>query len=579
MGWTSRLVGGRYRVGRLLGQGGMSTVHEAYDEHLRRNVALKVLRAQFTADPEFLVRFDHEARAAASLSHPNIVAIHDSGRDEELRFIVMDLVDGPSLAEVLADQGRLAPERAVAIAAQVAEGLSAAHRRGIVHRDVKPGNILIDRRGRAMVGDFGIARAFGSTALTSTGTILGSLPYLSPEQATGGEATAASDIYALGTVLFEMLTGRRPFEASTASALAIRRVHEDPPEPSAVEPSLPPGLDAIVLRALARDPDARYPSARMLAQALDAWQRRWRHVREATAPRRFEPVPPPDPADDVPTVASPDGEATTRAMSASQVAGIGGMGGMGEMAHSPAGGDVAPRAADRLGRRRLRRGVALPVAWLALAVSAILVLSSVAVLATTKAAPTVTPDANVAVGVRAATPSPAPSVAVVAPSVASTPAATATPPPTPAPTVRRTARPPTPAPATPTPAPATPSTTPARPRSTPAPPVEASPAGRVIAFYAAVARHEFGRAASYWSAAMRRRYPPGAYIDGRFSRTIRFDIRRASTTSQSGNRANVSVDIVELRTSAPTREHWVGSWHLVRVDGTWLLDDPDLTPG
>src|SRR4051794_2497954 len=280
---TGRLLAGRYRLGAVLGEGGMSIVYEARDEHLRRTVALKILRPHYTADPDFLARFDREARAAASLSHPNIVAIHDSGADGDLHFIVMELVDGPSLADVLLERRSVAADRAVAIAAQVAEGLAAAHRRGLVHRDVKPGNILLDRRGRALIGDFGIAQAFGSTSLTTTGTILGSLPYLSPEQAAGEEATPLSDIYSLGIVLFEMLTGRRPFEGSSPAAVAVRRLHEDPPEPSMLEPGLPPGIDPIVLRALARAPSDRYPSARNFAQSLDAWRRRWIHVRDVVA--------------------------------------------------------------------------------------------------------------------------------------------------------------------------------------------------------------------------------------------------------------------------------------------------------
>ncbi len=264
-------LGGRYRLLELLGQGGMATIYRARDAQLERDVAVKLLRPEFGQDPDFLARFRDEARAAASLSHPNIVPVFDFGEDPSGPYIVMELVEGQDLAAVLRENGFLAPRQAAHIAADVARALQVAHYRGIVHRDVKPSNILVGRDGRVHVADFGIARAMTEAQVTLPGTTMGSVHYFSPEQARGETATAASDIYSLGIVLFEMLTGQRPFSGDGAAAVAMARLTTTPPRPSALRPSVPPELDQIVTRAMAFEPADRYATAAAMASALEGF--------------------------------------------------------------------------------------------------------------------------------------------------------------------------------------------------------------------------------------------------------------------------------------------------------------------
>ena len=270
-----RLISGRYRLIAPLGEGGMATIWRAIDEQLDREVAVKILRPQFSSDPGFAARFKQEARSAGGLSHPNIVSVYDYGTDgaDGEQYIVMELVDGRDLSTILRDRGSLSVDDSVRIAIGVASALEVAHRKGIVHRDVKPGNILITDGGDVKVTDFGIARAVAEASMTVTGTTLGSVHYFSPEQARGDEVTGASDVYSLGIVLFEMLTGRRPFEADTAAAVALKRLNEDAPTPTAIGKPQPAGLEAIVMRALAREPADRFPDAGAMAEALRAWRR------------------------------------------------------------------------------------------------------------------------------------------------------------------------------------------------------------------------------------------------------------------------------------------------------------------
>ncbi|HEV2006766.1 MAG TPA: Stk1 family PASTA domain-containing Ser/Thr kinase, partial [Candidatus Limnocylindrales bacterium] len=263
------VLGARYRLVELLGQGGMATVYRARDSQLERDVAIKVLRSEYGTDPDFLARFRHEAQAAASLRHPGIVAVYDYGTDAIGPYIVMELVDGEDLASLLRRRGPLPPTRAAALLAQTARALDAAHQRGLVHRDVKPGNILVTADDRVQVADFGIALALAESAMTVPGTTLGSVHYFSPEQARGEPATPASDIYGLGIVLYELLTGKRPWTGDSAAAVATARLGGAVPSPAAIRPDVPPELDAIDRRALMPDPGDRFSSAKSMAEALE----------------------------------------------------------------------------------------------------------------------------------------------------------------------------------------------------------------------------------------------------------------------------------------------------------------------
>ena len=256
----SRVLAGRYVLREVLGTGGMATVWRARDEVLSRDVAVKVLNQQFAADPGFAARFEREARHAAGLSHPRLVTVFDCGVDGSTPFIVMELVAGRTLRQVLDRAGPLRPGEAVRIAAAVCEALEVAHNAGLVHRDIKPANIMLAGN-EVKVLDFGIARTVGGTGGTGTAVLLGTAAYLSPEQAAGRPAGPQADLYALGCVLFEMLTGAPPFSAESPVGLAYRHVHDDPGPPSALRPDLPARLDHITGRLLAKHPADRPASA------------------------------------------------------------------------------------------------------------------------------------------------------------------------------------------------------------------------------------------------------------------------------------------------------------------------------
>jgi serine/threonine-protein kinase len=261
------LLGGRYRLDQVLGQGGMATIFRATDDKLGREVAVKVLRPEFGADAQFVERFEHEAQAAASLSHPNIVQVYDYGTAPAGPYIVMEQVSGGDLSSALGKRGNLPPTAVANTGQQVADALDAAHASGLVHRDIKPSNILLSPDGRVQVADFGIAQAAAGSPVTATGITLGSVLYFSPEQARGDTATAASDIYSLGLVMYEMLTGQRAFSGDSPAAVAVARLSGAVPSPMAVRAEVPPALDAIVRWCLAVDPGAR-PSASELSTAL-----------------------------------------------------------------------------------------------------------------------------------------------------------------------------------------------------------------------------------------------------------------------------------------------------------------------
>jgi eukaryotic-like serine/threonine-protein kinase len=260
-------IGGRYRLISRLGSGGMADVWLAQDEELDRRVALKFLLERFAQDVQFVERFRREAQAAAGLQHPNVVGVYDRGEADGRHWIAMEYVEGASLADLIS-RG-LSVGEAVEIVRQILAGVRFAHARGIVHRDLKPQNVLVDSEGRARVTDFGIARA-GVSEITATGSVLGTAQYLSPEQAQGLEVTAASDLYSVGVILYEALTGRVPFEADSAVAVALKQVSEQPRPPSQVNARVPPALDGVVLNALAKDPHNRYASADEFLRALDA---------------------------------------------------------------------------------------------------------------------------------------------------------------------------------------------------------------------------------------------------------------------------------------------------------------------
>jgi serine/threonine protein kinase len=263
------LLNDRYRLVALIGEGGMAAVYRAVDTRLGRDVAVKVLHPEYARDQPFLQRFQQEAEFAASLgAHPNIVAIYDIGQDDALHYIVMELVEGRDLKDVIRQRAPLDVPEAFGIARQVASALAFAHQRGLVHRDVKPQNIMVTDAGNAKVTDFGIARSLSASQLTRTGMVIGTAHYFAPEQAQGKPAAPSSDIYSLGVVLYEMLTGHLPFEADTPIGVAMQHLHSDPPPPWDYNPALSTRAGAVALRALEKDPERRYRDATEFASAL-----------------------------------------------------------------------------------------------------------------------------------------------------------------------------------------------------------------------------------------------------------------------------------------------------------------------
>ncbi|MBX6750399.1 MAG: Stk1 family PASTA domain-containing Ser/Thr kinase [Micromonosporaceae bacterium] len=264
----ARLLGGRYQVGELLGYGGMAEVHRGRDLRLGRDVAIKMLRTDLARDDTFQLRFRREAQNAASLNHPAIVAVYDTGEErgssgESLPYIVMEYVNGRTLKEVLAVEGRLMPRRALEIVAEICSALEFSHRHGIIHRDIKPGNVMLTQTGQIKVMDFGIARALASSGstMTQTSAVIGTAQYLSPEQARGESVDARSDVYATGCVLYELLCGQPPFVGDSPVSVAYQHVREDARPPSLLNRDVTPAIDAVVLKALAKNPLNRYQSA------------------------------------------------------------------------------------------------------------------------------------------------------------------------------------------------------------------------------------------------------------------------------------------------------------------------------
>jgi serine/threonine-protein kinase len=311
---------GRYEVGRLLGAGGMAEVYEGQDRLLGRRVAIKVLRSQYASDPAFLERFRREAQAAAAFSHPNIVAVYDTGMEGATPFMVMEYVEGRTLKEVVAAEGKLPPFRAAEIAAQVAAALAAAHLRGLVHRDVKPANVMLTADGTAKVTDFGIARVEAASPLTQPAAVVGTAQYIAPEQAEGRGVDGRSDIYSLGCVLYELLTGQVPFTGQTPVAIAYRHVQDQVVPPRLLNPSVPPALEAVVLKAMAKRPEDRYQTAAQLAADVERAKAAPLFAAApasgpAGQPTRYLPPTPTQVAPPGAAAASPAGTAATRVLS------------------------------------------------------------------------------------------------------------------------------------------------------------------------------------------------------------------------------------------------------------------------
>jgi serine/threonine protein kinase len=574
----SQIIADRYELRRQIGAGGTARVYLAWDEVLRRNVAIKVLNEAASADPAFVARFRREAQAAASLQSPNIVQVYDWGRTSNDRwpvyYLVMEYIDGPNVKEVIQERSALPQAEALRIGADIAAALEVAHRRGIVHRDIKPQNVLIGPGGTVKVTDFGIARATGLTQLTTTqSAVYGSAHYVSPEQAQRGAADERSDIYSLGVVLYEMLTGSEPFHGESLLEVVLQHVNADPAPPSQVHRGISAAVDAIVMRAMAKNPADRFPSAAAMRQSL--LQARSNLVR---------PAPPPKP------VASPgtDLPARTRQVPRTEVETV--------------------RARSWPPGQRRRRSVP---SWLPILAVTVLVLGAgLGVLhaltggapsaahhagthpaATTAAsghrtgaAPTARPAHQAAARPTRAVPTAAPTAIHHAPAArsgtgtghgSSAGAAGSSGPavvPTPAPTTALPAAP------LPGPRPTT-ASHPAGPASSQGVSQAAStaeaPQQAVEAFYADISNHDFGAAAQLWTPSMQSRYPPATNIDDRFAATSSIDIRHWAIVSDTGDRATVAVTLMETLQSGTTRT-LVGSWSLVRSGTVWLLDNPSF---
>ncbi len=360
-------IAGRYRLEGRLGYGGMSTVHLALDLRLERQVAVKLLAEHLADEPAFVSRFQREAQAAARLVHPNIVQVFDSGRDEQTGqyFIVMEYIEGSSGAEILRDQGWVEVEEALSIIEQACEGLDYAHRHGVVHRDVKPGNLLRSREGEVKLADFGIAKATEQSSITQVGSVLGTAAYLAPEQARGEEAGPSADLYALGVVTYQLISGRLPYEASSLTELALKQQQEAPAMLDTLVAAVTPELAEAVAIALALDVGDRYQTAREMGRGL----REGAHGIAPGAPARRTRSAPPTQATSVLSAGgrpAPRGgtvaprrprQGTARAVPAAQ---------------------AAPRAARPARRRGARRLVAMALAVLALALVVVAVVVATA---------------------------------------------------------------------------------------------------------------------------------------------------------------------------------------------------------
>jgi len=543
-----RLLVGRYELLERIGGGGMADVFRAHDRSLDRDVALKMMRPAFAGVAEFVERFHREGEALSAIDHPNIVRVLDYRASPDGPFIAMELVSGGTLRDLMRARGRVDQYAAAEIAAGIADGLEAAHIRGVLHRDLKPENVLLDAAGRPKIADFGIARLAAATAITKAGELLGTPQYLAPEQMNGDVVDERADVYALGVILHEMLTGQQPTGGTTPSEIVSRRLRSDPRPPARLV-ALAPAMNALVLRALARDPARRFRRAADLRNALLA-------VRPPAPPVPARPrvqrprLPSVAPAIAALVVLSGSiRDAASRIDRAAQVrvavptirlpAPRMPVVAVSRPSLAPVVAGVATWRARHGGPRR--RSAASVLAALALFIGGTLVIA----------------DRPAEVNPAAATSAPAPTAAVLA-----NPSS-----PAPSPSVEPTAEPTV----VPTPAPAD--------AATPAPVVatRGDPEATIVAFYQLISGHDYASASGMWSDRMRATYPPQTNIWGRFDRTRSIVARSASVTSANPGSAAVAVDLIETLSDGTTR-HWVGSWYLVRSGSGWLLDQPGLRP-
>ncbi len=579
-------IGERYELRECIGIGGMARVYLAHDHVLNRDVAVKILNPALAADPLFVERFRREAQAAAALNHPNIVTIYDTGTTDDTYFIVMEYVPGPNLKEIIRAHGPLPENEVLAIGVQVAAAVGVAHAHHLIHRDIKPHNILRNPEGSAKVTDFGIARAAGASQLTATQTVMGTAHYLSPEQALHQPLDGRSDLYSLGVVLYEALTGHVPFDGDSLVAVAMRQVHDPPPPIRQINASISPRAEAVVMRAMAKDPAARYQSAAEMGVALltasgaphppvhQPTQARPSVVETAAFPPTLPPVMPQAMLTDNRQQSIPPAVTNERrsrrwliipAIAALCVfVGLAGL-----FAFRATGrGTVATAAPTSIAR--------VPTTIVASAVPVPTGTSTPAPLATPTQPPQVVP--TVAPAVVAALPTAAatvaPTVAPTIPALSPTPLATPTPIPAPTPTataIRSTAT-------------ALPATTPPQPTEPPVPPTAnapvvtaggaSSPAQAVQLFYQYAGQHQFDQAAQLWTPELRAQFPPLGNINGHFDQDQRVDVAVGNVTMTGNGQATVAVTVTESRVGGPLRS--VGSWTVVRGPSGWLLAQPNL---
>lgn len=515
----------RYRLERRIGVGGMATVYRAWDEQLRRHVAVKMLHTSRAADPTFVERFKREASATANLAHPHIVAVYTWGASDDTYYIVMEYVDGPNLKQIVRERGTLPETEALAIAAQVADALDAAHARGIVHRDITPHNILLTADGQVKVTDFGIAHAAGTTHLTTAHTVLGTAHYLSPEQVLHRPVDGRADLYSLGAVLYELVTGRPPFSGDSVASVALQHAYVEAPSARVHSPDLSAATEEIVRTLLAKTPDARFQTATELLNAIRAAHAQAEEERDATMPLPLA-VPPGVPVRPaLPTRATASGFRDRRWLLALPVVALL------LLLLVARGAFDGPNAA--LTDIRVAAGTDTPAATRAAP------LAATATTAPTRPAPT-------------ATALPSPTATLPPPTATSVPPTPTIPPPT----------------ATPPPAPTAPRVIIQAPR----------PQEAVLGFYKFVAAHQFDYAAALWTPQLQAATPPAQAINAHYAQIDHITVEHWEVTGQTADRATVAIAVAEYDKGAAAPRRYQGTWQLVHTEVGWLLDAQQMTP-